>query len=728
MAKSRSGVADRWAALTWDDLEGWAGARSVERGRSYQRGGRVKDLRVAEDGAALLATVLGGNRYATTVALGPGRGPKALEGSCTCPVGYNCKHAVATVAEYLQAIADGRAVPVASDDDPRWDALEGDGEAFAYEDEWDDEESWDDEEEYVPTPSSRKTSSTSRPKPGPVDWDAKIEAHLRSKSREELADLAWSLVKRFPTAYAEFRERLSLRDSDVDGLVAEARRAIKKATAEPVWRNNWTGEGNSTDYGPVRKRLERLLELGHADEVVALGREFLRRGMEQIGSSHDEGETASDFAECLPVVFEAVMQSSLTEPERVLFAIDAELMDDYGLVDDGSALVLDAEHPPEVWSAVADALIRRLKAGTFRGDEDEEGDEGDSFSRNYARDRLTSRIANALDAAGRADELPALYESEARTTGSYERLVAFLIEQGCLAEAERAALEGIEATVDRYPGIADHLAASLCDLAKQRKQWDVVAAHAARKFFEYPSAHGFGELVEAAKKAGAEEPVRASALRFLETGVLPFRLVAPRARPAPAPRGKSRSKGRAAAEKAKPSPAPEPVKIDPSWPLPVPGYLVPIMSRFVRIDAAAGPRLDVLLEMAIAAKRPDEVLRWFDRMRSEAKGRHPYYSSAPAYADRVAEAVAKTHPERALEVYRVGLDAQLPNAQMSAYEAAVGYLKKLRPIYGALGRPDEWDALVASIREKYRNRPRFMELLDTLEGRTIVQSARAKKR
>lgn len=32
-------TADEWAALTWDDLQHWAGSSSVERGRSYQRGG-----------------------------------------------------------------------------------------------------------------------------------------------------------------------------------------------------------------------------------------------------------------------------------------------------------------------------------------------------------------------------------------------------------------------------------------------------------------------------------------------------------------------------------------------------------------------------------------------------------------------------------------------------------------------------------------------------------------
>ena len=67
-----------WTALSWNDLERWAGSRSVARGRSYQRGGRVKDLKISSDGA-LLATVVGGDRYVTTVALSPGRKHTSLE-------------------------------------------------------------------------------------------------------------------------------------------------------------------------------------------------------------------------------------------------------------------------------------------------------------------------------------------------------------------------------------------------------------------------------------------------------------------------------------------------------------------------------------------------------------------------------------------------------------------------------------------------------------------------
>ena len=54
------------------------------------------------------------------------------------------------------------------------------------------------------------------------------------------------------------------------------------------------------------------------------------------------------------------------------------------------------------------------------------------------------------------------------------------------------------------------------------------AEHAAKPFFEYPGLSSFNELMKAAAKAGVEGPVRAAALRFLETGAMPFRVISPR--------------------------------------------------------------------------------------------------------------------------------------------------------------------------------------------------------
>jgi uncharacterized Zn finger protein len=456
---------------------------------------------------------------------------------------------------------------------------------------------------------------------------------------------------------------------------------------------------------------------------VSLGREFLRQGLRQVGESHDEGETSTAFAECLPIVFEAVTRSSLSMPKRLLFAIDAELDDNYEAIGAATEALFDAPATPEDWSVVADTLANRLQTALGL---DKRG--GDDFSRDYRRARVTSWIAQALEEAGRDEELWRLYESEARSTGSYERLVRFLLEQKHFEDAERWAKEGIAATSAKLPGIAANLAKRLCEIAQHRKQWDVVAAHAAREFFsDSAGPFTFDELIKAARTAQVEEPVRAAALRFLETGVMPYQVISPSPAAAPVTGTRPSVKGRAAS--ILPSAPAEPVcvKIDLSWPLPVPDYLVPLLNRPGRHDQAPRPHLDVLLQMAIAAKRPDEVLRWFDKMLGEPN-RAGSHSSALGDADRVAEAVSPAYPERALEIYLAALNARLLHAEYSAYEAASDYLRRLRPIYEALGRSSDWTALLTSIREKYRNRPRFMELLDKVAGRTIVPSTRPRPR
>jgi hypothetical protein len=205
--------------------------------------------------------------------------------------------------------------------------------------------------------------------------------------------------------------------------------------------------------------------------------------------------------------------------------------------------------------------------------------------------------------------------------------------------------------------------------------------------------------------------VRAAALGFLETGKVPVERVT-------VTRGKDKGKLK--------------VRIDSAWPLPVPDYLLPLMCRAKPTHMGRGPRFDVLLDMAIDAKKPDDVLHWYDKMQAADKrsagpwGRRALHGGSTA--DRVAAAVAKSHPERALEIYRQGLDSHLPHANTSSYESAAQYLRAMRPIMKSLKKAKQWDALVAEIREKYRNRPRFMEVLDRLEGRTILATQKARRR
>ena len=82
-------------------------------------------------------------------------------------------------------------------------------------------------------------------------------------------------------------------------LLAEARREIRRVTSEPAWSDRWNNDGHVPDYAPIPPSLRAAIELGHADGVVSLGREFIEKGLEQLGEANDEeGEIASGFSEC----------------------------------------------------------------------------------------------------------------------------------------------------------------------------------------------------------------------------------------------------------------------------------------------------------------------------------------------------------------------------------------------------------------------------------------------
>jgi uncharacterized Zn finger protein len=686
-----------WATLSWDDLSNWAGVRSVSRGRAYQTQGRVDDLAVSEDGW-LLASVTGGDHYAVTVWCDPERKASGvLYSRCTCPVGTEgCKHAVAVVAEYLELLGKDVEIPAADPDDERWTLLSGEGgEADDRNDEEDDldtgsEDGNDSEEKHPPRPM-HSSGAGSRARQAADD---KIRRHIDAKSHEELAALVWSLTARFPELREEFRDRIVLGEGDLDRLVTQARKELKRVASESGWRNNWTGEGHTPDYGRLKHCLQRLLESGHPDAVVRLAPEIMTLGMEQIGQSNDEGETAEALGECMPVIFLAVAASTLPPARKLLFAIDAHLGDDYDVMDNAANVVLEMPVEQTVWSEVVELLAQRLKAPIK---------EGDSFHRKFERERIGEWLIDALKKSGREDEVLAVCEREARATDSYERLVKLLVEKKRYDEAERWAAEGIEKTASKLPGIAANLGKLMGEAAHLRKQWAIVASHAALEFFERPSRENFHQLMTAAAKAGCQESVRSFALAFLESGASPFFA--------------GQHKGIRELEVRK------------DWPLSVPVYLLPLFRHTSESHTSGRPHLDVLVDMAIADRRHEDVLRWYDAMhagKEEQRGIHSWIGGGE-YADRVGAAVTESHPDRALEIYRRRVEDNLQRAHVSAYEAVAAYLRKMRPILQSLHREAEWSQVLADIRLRYSNRPRFMEILDKLDSRPILQQRPARR-
>ncbi len=129
-----------------------------------------------------------------------------------------------------------------------------------------------------------------------------------------------------------------------------------------------------------------------------------------------------------------------------------------------------------------------------------------------------------------------------------------------------------------------------------------------------------------------------------------------------------------------------------------------------------GPRFDVLCDWAIAEKRPNDVVRWFDELsKHKAKVRE-------IDREKVADAIAASHPDRAFRIYR-----DLAEHEMEAtrnYLSAVRLLRKIRKALDAAKRGADWPKLMTEIRTTHRRKSSLMKQLDELEAGSIVNQKR----
>lgn len=92
------------------DLRADVGEPTLARARGYADAGHVRTLVTGPDGAALVGTVAGsGARTYQTVVRVHDRAVAAWSGQCSCPVGQDCKHAVAVVLTARSRLRDGAA-------------------------------------------------------------------------------------------------------------------------------------------------------------------------------------------------------------------------------------------------------------------------------------------------------------------------------------------------------------------------------------------------------------------------------------------------------------------------------------------------------------------------------------------------------------------------------------------------------------------------------------------
>lgn len=624
--------------LTWNDLEKWAGSKIVARGRNYQRNGYVSDLAKTEEGI-LVAWVKGTRRYATKVAMGDDGLP---ESNCTCPYGDNCKHGVATVVEYLQRVNDNKRISKAETTDERFGLIE--------EEKTDLDNLFPDEEE----PAG--------------DIDTEVELFLKDKTKAQLLDLIRDIAREHPEVARELADRRQVTSGDVKNISVRLRREIRNLGEEPGWRDYWHDEGFTPDFSGIRKKLEALLDEGYADEVLAVGKELISTGLRLAEESHDEGETAMEVSECMPVLVKALNNSSLAIPDKLNWALDAVFKDPFDVCEDFTAF-LRRRHPKSAWNILSNQLLKRLSSMKT-------GKAGD-YERRYSRDYLSNWTIHALEQAGRKTEIIPLCEREAKKTGSYDRLVTRLISAKRYQEAEEWIHKGILATDSNLPGIASALRDKLREIRSREKNWPVVAAMQADDFLRSPSEKTFMDCKKACGKIKAWPSVRNCLLKFLETGQAPWE-----------------QKG---------------------WPLPASGLRVDTKDSRQQF-----PKLENLIDIAILEKDPARVLHWYDQL---PKKRFGWYGFDK---DRIAEAV-KTHaPDRAVAIWKKKAEDLIDRVQPRAYQEACRFLRKAGAIMTAQKKGGEWNKYLQELREHHARKRRLMEVLDSLEKRPIVTKGRKK--
>jgi uncharacterized Zn finger protein len=621
--------------LSLDDLRHWAGSKILNRGKSYQR--HVYDLTRTRDGC-LLASVSGTDDYETWIGVDEDDG---LDFFCTCPYDWGaCKHAVAVILAGLALVKAGEPIPLAAADDERYLLINADFN--------------EDDDEYDDCGQS-------------PDTEAAVQTILQKKKKSELLAMLVDYAGRFPEVRQNILETDQLQSGDIKKLVHSLAAEIDEVTQEDAYYNSWRDEGSLPDYSHIQQQLAALLSMGHADEVVELGRQLWEQGSEQVGQSHDDGETADEVAYCMEIVFKAVAASSMSAPEQLLWYIDVSLEDDYSLSDNAGEYIESERYRKAHWQEVASVLQARLTDLPKPKGEDD-------YSVRYRRERIMNRLIQAYEKTGQPELVLPLLEKEVHALQCYNRLVDRLLDDGEIAKAREWCIKGYERTRNKAAGTASRLQGKLRELAQHEQNPELVAAYRAQDFFAQPGLNSYLDLQKACEEKDHWSDVRAAVMNFLEKGRQPD----------------------LAGKNSK-------------WPLPAP-EVDPGKGNGFRQDF---PMYGVLIDIAIHEKRLDDVV---DLHKRQHKGNR-WHSSRD---QEVAKAVAASHPEVALALWHKLALHQIGLVKPAAYEVAATYLGKMRRVYQQIGQMDKWQELIRSIRTEHKRKRRLLEVLDSMEGKRII--------
>ncbi|MGA9187739.1 MAG: SWIM zinc finger domain-containing protein, partial [Methanosarcina sp.] len=497
-------------------------------------------------------------------------------------VGHDCKHGVAAVLEYLERIEQGEEVPVIAKENPLI-ARARRGYAGA-------ETSGAYEAEDLEAEESSRT----------------LREYLEQIEKSELIKILMAFAKKDTMLGRYLRDRQNLASENPEGIIVGIYSELDEFWRETRGYDFRSYEDEDVpDFSDVQVRLESLLDSGHPDELLDIGKELMDR-YDGIAEYDEEGEIGTKISSCMDVVFRALSQSSLPAHEKMLYALEIELKDNYNVLNEH--LFWKEDFTPEEWMLFAEALKFRLK--------DAEKVNNLLYDSSWERDYVVDRLIDALKKAGLSEEVIPICELEAERTGNYLRLVRKLLDSGQKEKAEKWIYRGIKESREDKPGSAYELLQILLEIKENEGNWLFVAALETEDFFKFPHLTSYIGMRKAARKIGRWQEIREAALQYLRNGELP-------------------------ASKAKIT---EETSIFPGI-LPKTGLLKVDSLRKIKL-----PALDLLIQIAIQENDAEEVVRWYEKLK-KSKGEAERFRNSVS-ENEIANAVKSKYPEIAIEIWK----------------------------------------------------------------------------
>lgn len=492
-----------------------------------------------------------------------------------------------------------------------------------------------------------------------VPHAARLAEFIDSRSPRQLREILHELVAESPQAARYVKDRVMALTEGPSALLSALRREIDEVCDSGSYWDAHDREWAGPCFDRVQSLLKELIAAGGADEVATLGEDLIQRFSQVVAECHWDDGLSYELRPSVELVVAAVKKSSWSPEERLVWALDVVLDDEYGLADVVEDY-LRARHSRKSWDIAAEHLLDRL-ADLSRARSDKEN------AGSWRRRHLVRFVVDALERAGRKDEVTALLEEEAVSFGLWDLLIDHLMPAGRYDDVEDRIAKCLPELTASLPGVAARFRGLLREIKARAKDWAAVAVMEAFEFTEAPCVERYRSTEKAANKVECWEAVRRTLLSHLQTGKPPWR--------------------------------------QSDWPLAQPQAM---LTAGRRRSGSAYPDHSTLIDLAISERDPEQVLIWYDRQKASR-------GMSGVADEHVAEAVRDHAPERAIEIWQTLALRQINHTTPAAYQAAGRYLRKVKQTMTKVGQTEGWCRYLATLREAHRRKRRLLEVLDGLE-------------